>query len=67
LLITMEYPQEQMQGPPFSVRESEVQALYDNNFNVECVETLDVLAENPRFKERGLTEMIERTFLLTRK
>ncbi|MGD8569397.1 MAG: thiopurine S-methyltransferase [Gammaproteobacteria bacterium] len=67
LLVTMEYPQEEMQGPPFSVRESEVHGLYDNNFEVECLESIDVLAENPRFKERGLSEMIERTFLLTRK
>ncbi|MGD8593006.1 MAG: thiopurine S-methyltransferase [Gammaproteobacteria bacterium] len=67
LLITMEYPQEQMQGPPFAVRESEVHALYDNHFNVVCLESLDILAENPRFKERSLSEMIERTFLLTRK
>lgn len=67
LLVTMEYPQEQMQGPPFAVREPEVHALYDNDFKVECLESLDVLAENPHFKERGLSEMIERTFLLTRK
>ena len=67
LLITMEYPQEQMQGPPFSVHESEVHDLYDNNFEVACLESIDVLAGNPRFKERGLSEMIERTFLLTRK
>jgi thiopurine S-methyltransferase len=67
LLITMEYPQEQMQGPPFSVKESEVHDLYDNDFQVLCLESLDVLGENPHFKERGLSEMIERTFLLTRK
>ena len=67
LLITMEYPQEQMQGPPFSVHESEVHDLYDEDFEVASIESIDVLAENPGFKERGLSEMIERTFLLTRK
>lgn len=67
LLVTMEYPQDQMQGPPFSVHESEVHDLYDNSFEVERLESVDVLADNQRFKERGLTEMIERTFLLTRK
>lgn len=67
LLITMEYPKGQMQGPPFAVEESEVHALYDNDFKVVCLESLDVLAENPGLKERGLSEMIERTFLLTRK
>jgi len=67
LLVTMEYPQQQMQGPPFAVQESEVHALYDNDFKIERLESLDVLAENPGFKERGLSEMIERTFLLTRR
>lgn len=67
LLITMEYPQQQMQGPPFSVQESEVHDLYDNNFQVTCLESIDVLEENARFKERGLSEMVERSFLLTRK
>jgi thiopurine S-methyltransferase len=67
LLVTMEYPQAEMQGPPFSVHEPEVHDLYDNDFEVTCLESMDVLAENPRFKERGLSEMIERTFLLTRK
>ena len=67
LLITIEYHQEKMQGPPFAVRESEVHALYDNDFKVVCLELLDMLAENLGFKERGLSEMIEKTFLLTRK
>ena len=67
LLITMEYPQEEMQGPPFSVQESEVQELYDNNFEIEHLESMDILANNPHFKERGLSKLTERTFLLTRK
>jgi len=67
LLITMEYPQEQMQGPPFAVKESEVHELYDNHFDIEHLESMDILAENPRFRERGLSELTERTFLLTRK
>jgi len=67
LLVTMEYPQEQMQGPPFAVRESEVLDLYENNFEVECLESIDALVENPGLRERGLSELTERTFLLTRK
>ena len=67
LLITMEYPQEQMQGPPFAVQESEIRELYANNFEIEHLESIDILADNPRFKERGLSELTERTYLLTRK
>ena len=67
LLITMEYPKQQMQGPPFAVQEPEVHKLYDDNFKVEQIEAVDILSDNPRFKERGLSELIERSFLLTRK
>jgi thiopurine S-methyltransferase len=67
LLITMEYPHGQMQGPPFSVHESEVHNLYGDNFEVTCLESMNILEKNPRFKERGLSELIERTYLMTRK
>jgi thiopurine S-methyltransferase len=67
LLVTMDYPQEQMQGPPFSVSESEVYDLYDHNFEITRLESMDILENNLRFKERGLTKLIERTYLLARK
>lgn len=38
LLITFEYPQEFMQGPPFSVPESEINDLY-KNFQIEKLQT----------------------------
>lgn len=37
LVVTVEYPQESMPGPPFSVSEAEVRRLYDG-LAVECVE-----------------------------
>lgn len=35
LLVTMEYPPGALEGPPFSVTEGEVQALYGADFSVE--------------------------------
>lgn len=35
LLVTLEYPQEKMQGPPFSVGPAEVQSLYGDTFEIE--------------------------------
>ena len=64
LLISMEYPQTQMAGPPFSVEEDEVHALYDGNYQIELLHTMDVLAENPRFRERGLTRLGEKVYRL---
>ena len=66
LLITFEYPQAEMDGPPFSVSEEEVNDLYRDTFTVECLERFDALAANARFQERGLTSLYEKNFLLTR-
>jgi len=57
LLITLEYPQTEMQGPPFSVSASEVEAFYREHAKVCLLAQLDVLAHNPRFQQRGLTRM----------
>jgi len=62
LLVTMEYPQQQMDGPPFSVLENEVNELFADNFNITLLETFDVLASNPRFADKGLTQMLEKVY-----
>ncbi|MEJ2644237.1 MAG: thiopurine S-methyltransferase [Gammaproteobacteria bacterium] len=66
LLVTFEYPQQQMDGPPFSVAAAEVEALYRDSFALERLYHRNILDENPRFKEAGLTSLEERVFRLTR-
>lgn len=66
LLVTFEYPQQQMDGPPFSVAAAEVEALYRDGFELERLYHRNILDENPRFKEAGLTSLEERVFRLTR-
>ncbi|MGA8864450.1 MAG: thiopurine S-methyltransferase [Gallionella sp.] len=65
LLVTVDYPQAEMQGPPFSVSSGEVEALYRDHAEVHPLAQLDVLAQNPRFQQRGLSRMRENIFLLT--
>lgn len=67
LLVTMEYPQHEMQGPPFSVHEDEVSSLYSHDFKIEKVGESDVLSENPRFRERGLSQLMETIYIMVRK
>jgi thiopurine S-methyltransferase len=67
LLITLEYDQDQMSGPPFSVGEPEVRHLYADQFHIDRLGTNDVLDEEPRFKERGLTALVEAVYLLSRR
>jgi len=64
LLVTMEYPDNQMQGPPFSVPEENVRNLYGKNFSISVLQENDILAREPRFRERGLTSMVEKIYLL---
>lgn len=64
LLITLDYPQPEMQGPPFAVDEREVTALYQTHFAIEQVGAEDVLADNPRFREQGVTRLQEKVYVL---
>ena len=67
LLVTLEYPQAQMQGPPFSVHGEEVGRLFGDWYQVESVYRRDILSENPRFREKGLDRLEERVYRLGRR
>lgn len=64
LLITLEYDQAQMHGPPFAVHEDEVRALYGPRYRVEAIARHDVLAEEARFRQRGLSRLEEKAYRL---
>ena len=64
LLVTLEYPQEEMRGPPFSVTFAEVQQLFGLHFAIEHLYSEDCLAREPRFRKKGLTRLEEHVFLL---
>ena len=64
LLITLDYPQQEMAGPPFAVSANEVEALYHEQFTIHQLSQMDVLAQEPRFQARGLSRLQESIFLL---
>jgi thiopurine S-methyltransferase len=66
LLITMEYLQSQMSGPPFSVTADEVRGLFARTHAIQQLSRDDILAGEPRLRARGLTELHEISFRLTR-
>jgi thiopurine S-methyltransferase len=66
LLITLEYPQAQMAGPPFSVSADEVERLYGRLHSIQRLSRQDVLASEPRLRSRGVTELHEVCYQLTR-
>jgi thiopurine S-methyltransferase len=65
LLVTLDYPASEMQGPPFSVPASRVQELFGNHYHVELLEQQDVLADNPPFRKRGVTRLSETAWRLS--
>jgi len=65
LLISFDYPQQEMSGPPFAVSATEVDTLYRDHADIRLLSQHDVLEQNPRFQERGLSRMQENIFLLT--
>ncbi len=67
LLVTVDYDQARMDGPPFSVPPVEVEALHAGAFDVAPLTRHDCLPDNPRFRERGLDAMFESSFRLTRR
>ena len=67
LLITLDYPQSAMDGPPFAVSPPEVDALFASAFHIETLCEHDILPDMPGFQTRGLTVLIERAYLLRRR
>ena len=59
LLVTLDYEQTEMNGPPFALTDVEVRQFYP-----EATQRVsrDVLSENPRFQQRGLSRLFENAY-----
>jgi thiopurine S-methyltransferase len=66
LVITMEYPQEQMAGPPFSVKRDEIERLYGSKYEITELERRDILAQEHRFQAKGVSSLHEVCYRLIR-
>ncbi len=64
LLVTLDYPQQEMSGPPFSVTPDEVEQLYGTRYSIEHLHSEDCLMNEPHFRDKGLTRLDEHVFLL---
>ena len=64
LLITLEYDQQQMAGPPFSVDQGEVETRYGDHYRVTSLSRKMILDHEPVFREKGLSALYENAFLL---
>lgn len=64
LLITLEYPQLEKAGPPFSVDKHEVHRLYDARWTIDLLERRDILASQPSFIDEGVTALTTAVYQL---
>ncbi|MBA1148980.1 thiopurine S-methyltransferase [Ectothiorhodospiraceae bacterium WFHF3C12] len=67
LLVSFEYPVDEMKGPPFSVTEREVRDYFGADFELDVFSRAQVLHEHPRFRARGLTRLEEVVYRLRRR
>ena len=67
LLITIDYPQHLMLGPPFSVNEDEIKLHCSKGFDINILETVAFIPRGEKFKKVKMPEIDQKIFLLTRK
>lgn len=67
LLITLEYPQAQLQGPPFSVEREELARRFEPRWAVERLAVEDILAEQPSFRADGVSALSTAAYRLERR
>lgn len=64
LLITLDYAQSQMTGPPFAVQRAEIEELFGDRYTLAELASFDVLDDSPGFRRRGLTALTEQVWQL---
>ncbi len=67
LLVAMDYPESEMQGPPYSVPESEVVELFGDGFSITKLHSLNLLQDTERYTGNGLSRLAEQIYRLKRK
>ena len=67
LLVTLDYPQQEKEGPPFSVTGDEVQARFGRDWTTDLLERRDILASQPGFVADGVTALHTSAWRLQRR
>ncbi|QXH52970.1 thiopurine S-methyltransferase [Pseudomonas fakonensis] len=65
LLVTLDYDQALIDGPPFSVADDEVRAGLAG-WQVEVLEAPEILGESPKFQKAGVLSLVERVYRIRR-
>src|SRR5690606_41869766 len=66
LLLTLGYPQHELDGPPFSVEDEEVQRLYSAHSIAKLIDRRDILDKDAKFKQQGVSRLHTLVYQLQR-
>ena len=64
LLLTLNYPQSQISGPPFAVNKEEVWLLYKNRFDCQQLQCFNDLENEPKFQHENVDYIEKATYCL---
>jgi thiopurine S-methyltransferase len=67
LLVTLDYDQSEMNGPPFSVSTDEVVRHYGQAFQVHTMLQTEIVDDSPRWRSKGLSSLVESVYQLEQK
>jgi len=66
LLLTLNYPQDKLSGPPFAVNKAEVGKLF-NGFEYQLLECINDIENEPKFQHAGAEYIEKATYCLQKK
>lgn len=66
LLITLDYPQAERDGPPFSVDADELRQRFEPRWRLDQRERVDILAREPSFQAEGVSQLHTSAWALQR-
>ncbi|MBE0482329.1 MAG: thiopurine S-methyltransferase [Bacterioplanes sp.] len=64
LLISFDYQQALMAGPPFAVLHDELIAHYGAHYVLQLLEQRDLIEQEEKFRERGLSSFVQTAYAL---
>jgi len=64
LLLTLNYPQSQISGPPFAVNEAEVASLFSQGFECQQLQCFNDIENEPKFLRAGVDFIEKATYCL---
>jgi len=62
LLLTLEYDQTRVAGPPFSVAGDEVEALFSPRCRLDCIGSVETTELPPKFSDAGIESVHEAVY-----